>query len=107
MTLELFFRVHHGTLRIDENDMVVYLPVPDGAVKQGENKLTVDCPKSMLGVSLQTGSVSPGAMVQISMPGAGLTTPSPSGGWRARSWTGRRCSPVCARRATPSASSRT
>ncbi|MHC4874886.1 MAG: CehA/McbA family metallohydrolase [Planctomycetota bacterium] len=46
-----------GTLRIDENDMVVYLPVPDGAVKQGENKLTIDCPKSKAADDIRIGEI--------------------------------------------------
>ena len=46
-----------GTLRIDENDMVVYLPVPDGAVNQGNNKLTIDCPKSKAADDIRIGEI--------------------------------------------------
>ena len=46
-----------GTLRVDENDMVVYLPVPDGAVKQGENTLTIDCPKSRAADDIRVGEI--------------------------------------------------
>ena len=46
-----------GTLRIDENDMVVYLPIPDGAVRQGENKLTIDCPKSKAPDDIRIGEI--------------------------------------------------
>ncbi len=46
-----------GTLRIDENDMVVYLPVPDGAVQQGENTLTIDCPKSKAPDDIRIGEI--------------------------------------------------
>jgi hypothetical protein len=46
-----------GTLRIDENDMVVYLPVPEGAVKRGENRLTVDCPKSKAPDDIRIGEI--------------------------------------------------
>lgn len=46
-----------GTLRIDENDMIVYLPVPDGAVKQGENRLTIDCPKSKAPDDIRIGEI--------------------------------------------------
>jgi hypothetical protein len=46
-----------GTLRIDENDMVVYVPVPEDAVKQGENNLTVDCPKSKAADDIRIGEI--------------------------------------------------
>ncbi len=46
-----------GTLRIDENEMVVYLPVPDGAVQKGENHLTIDCPKSRAADDIRVGEI--------------------------------------------------
>ncbi len=46
-----------GTLRIDENDMIVYLSVPEGAVKKGENLLTIDCPKSKAPDDIRIGEI--------------------------------------------------
>ena len=46
-----------GTLRIDENDMVVYLPVPNGAIQKGENRLTIACPKSKAPDDIRIGEI--------------------------------------------------
>ncbi|MBI1309803.1 hypothetical protein GC176_00735 [bacterium] len=46
-----------ATLRIDENDMLVYLPVPDDALRVGENRLMIDCPKSKAPDDIRVGPI--------------------------------------------------
>lgn len=46
-----------GTLPVDENDMVTYLPVPAEAVSPGDNSLVIDCPRSRAPDDIRVGMI--------------------------------------------------
>ena len=47
-----------GKLHRDENDMQVYYEVGDGIVKDGENTLTIECPKGRKADDIRVGEIS-------------------------------------------------